>query len=95
MGLVPWVHQSGQRDSRGRITRKGDGVCRAVAVEAATVLMRRYRGDCALKRWALRLEAEKGFGKARVALARKLVVLACTLWQRGERFDPERGMAGV
>ncbi len=64
-------------------------------MEAATVLMRRYRGDCALKRWALRLEAEKGFGKARVALARKLVVLACTLWQRGERFDPERGMAGV
>jgi hypothetical protein len=41
-----------------------------------------------LKRWGLRLWRKKGFGKARVAVARKLAILLHHLWITGENFDP-------
>ena len=86
VGLAPRVHQSGEVDLRGRISREGDHLLRWHLVEAAHVLLTRGR-DCALKRWGLALAARKGASKAKVAVARKLAVLLWRLWLKGEDFQ--------
>ncbi len=88
VGLAPRVSQSADVCYRGRITKEGDGLLRVLLNEGAHVLLTRYQGDCALKRWGLRKAAEKGPAKARVAVARKLAVLLWTLWKRNEAFNP-------
>lgn len=90
LGLVPSVHQSGETEYRGSITKEGDGLLRWLLVEAAHVLLTRTRQSCELKRWGLRLSKKKGHGKARVAVARKLAVLLHRLWLTGESFDGQR-----
>ncbi|MGR8953527.1 MAG: IS110 family transposase [Gammaproteobacteria bacterium] len=90
LGLVPSVYQSGDIDYRGRITKEGDGLLRWLLVEAAHSLLSHTRRDFALKRWGKRLEAQKGTGKARVAVARKLAVILHRLWITGETFDWQR-----
>lgn len=90
LGLVPSVYPSGTVDYRGRITKEGDHLLRWLLVEAAHSLLSHTRRDCALKRWGKRLEAAKGSGKARVAVARKLAVILHRLWLTGETFDWQR-----
>ena len=90
LGLAPSVHQSGETEYRGRITKEGDGLLRWLLVEAAHVLLTRTKQNCELKRWGLRLSRKKGHGKARVAVARKLAMLLHRLWLRGETFDWQR-----
>jgi transposase len=90
LGLVPSVEQSGEQEVHGRITREGDGLLRTYLIEAAAVLLTRTRRSCELRRWGLRLWRKKGFGKARVAVARKLAILLHHLWITGENFDPAR-----
>jgi transposase len=87
VGLVPSVAQSGERDFHGRITREGDGLLRSYLFEAAHVLLTRRRGTCRLKRWGLKLANKKGYGKARVAVARKLAVLLHHLWITGQNYQ--------
>jgi len=87
VGLVPSVEQSGERDFHGRITREGDGLLRSYLFEAAHVLLTRKRGTCRLKRWGLKLASKKGYGKARVAVARKLAVLLHHLWITGQNYQ--------
>lgn len=90
LGLVPSVYQSGDIDYRGRITKEGDRLLRWLLVEAAHNLLSHTQRDCALKRWGERLEAHKGTGKARVAVARKLAIILHRLWLTGETFDWQR-----
>lgn len=87
VGLVPLVHQSGEVEYRGRITKEGDSMLRWLLVEAANVLLTRVKRSCALKRWGLKLAARKGMAKARVAVARKLAALLHRMWITGEPFD--------
>jgi len=87
LGLSPGIYQSGEMEARGAITKAGDNLVRWHLVEAAHVLL--YLGpDCALKRWGQRLAENKGSGKARVAMARKLAVLLWRLWRKGDTFQP-------
>ncbi len=90
LGLVPGVQQSGEVEVRSSITKEGDGLLRWLLVEAAHVLLTRTRRSCALKRWGLKLQARKGAGKARVAVARKLAILLHRIWLTGEPFDWQR-----
>ena len=87
LGLVPSVHQSGETEYRGRITKEGDRLLRWLLVEAANVLLTRTKRSCALKEWGLKLKAKKGMAKARVAVARKLAVILHRIWTTGEAFD--------
>ena len=87
VGLVPGIHQSGEVDYRGRITREGDRLLRWHLVEAGHALLS-WGPDCALKRWGQRLAERKGLAKAKVALARKLAILLRRLWLTGETFEP-------
>lgn len=90
VGLVPQVHQSGDTEYRGRITKEGDGLLRWLLVEAAHVLLTRTRRSFALKAWGLKLKEKKGHAKACVAVARKLAVILYRMWLSGERFDWQR-----
>ena len=76
LGLTPSIYQSGEVEIRGRITKQGDPMLRWMLIEAATVILTISKKDTALKRWGLALKERKGFGKATVAVARKL---ACRL----------------
>lgn len=80
-GLVPRRHQSGERDTRGRISKAGDPLLRHALYEAANSLLARVKRDCALRRWGLALAETKGAKRARVAVARKLAILLHRLWQ--------------
>lgn len=90
LGLVPSVHQSGESEYRGRITREGDALLRYLLVEAAHVLLTRTRGDSALKRWGQRLAKRKGAAKAKVAVARKLAIILHRMWLDATPFAAER-----
>lgn len=90
VGLAPSVYQSGEVNYRGRITKEGDSLLRWLLVEAAHNLLCHTKRDCALKRWGQRLVEQKGMGKARVAVARKLATILHRLWVTGETFDWQR-----
>jgi len=85
-GLVPRRHQSGERDTKGRISKAGDAMLRHALYEAANSLLGRVKRDCALRRWGLELAATKGAKRARVAVARKLAGLLHTLWRTNTSF---------
>jgi transposase len=85
-GLVPRRHQSGERDTKGRISKAGDPMLRHALYEAANSLLGRVRRDCALRRWGLAIAAAKGAKRARVAVARKLAVLLHALWRSESDF---------
>lgn len=85
-GLVPRRFQSGERDTKGRISKAGDPMLRHALYEAANSLLGRVRRDCALRRWGLAIAAAKGAKRARVAVARKLAVLLHTLWRSESDF---------
>lgn len=89
LGLTPSVYQSGETEYRGRITKTGDKLLRWLLVEAAHILLTRAAMPCELKNWGLKLQAAKGTGKARVAVARKLCVLLWKLWKNKTVFHSE------
>lgn len=89
LGLVPSVYQSGETEYRGRITKTGDKLLRWLLVESAHILLTRSGTPCELKEWGLKLQAKKGSGKAKVAVARRLAVLMWKLWVSGEEFHAE------
>jgi len=85
-GLVPRRFQSGERDTRGRISKAGDPMLRHALYEAANSLLGRLKRDCALRTWGMALAEAKGAKRARVAVARKLAALLHTLWRTETSF---------
>ncbi|HEV2752545.1 MAG TPA: IS110 family transposase [Solirubrobacteraceae bacterium] len=80
-GLGAGVHQSGQTRRTGGITKQGRRELRAALVEAAWVAVRTH------PRWRAvftQLEQRRGSGKAIVAVARKLLVVAWHVLQARE-----------
>ena len=80
VGLVPRVYQTGETSYTGRISKEGDALMRTLAVEAGHVLLTRCQKEHALKRWGMELREKKGPGKARVAVARKLMMILHRMW---------------
>jgi len=80
-GLVPRRSQSGERDTKGHISKAGDPMLRSALYEAANSILIRLKRDCALKRWGLKLAEAKGLKRARVAVARKLAALLHSIWR--------------
>jgi transposase len=85
-GLVPRRFQSGERDTKGRISKAGDRMLRHALYEAANSLLARVKGSCALRTWGLALAQAKGAKRARVAVARKLAALLHKLWRSEASF---------
>src|SRR5262244_2415640 len=69
VGLIPGERSSGRRQRLGKITKQGSPLLRFLWNEAGAHAVRR---DPELKRFYRRKLVQKGLGKARVAVARKL-----------------------
>ena len=87
LGLAPRVHQSGEIDRTGRITKTGDSLTRGYLFEAATVLLMRIDQPTPLRLWGLRLKERAGLKKAQVAVARKLAVMMLAISTDGTEFE--------
>jgi transposase len=87
LGLTPRVHQSGEIDRTGRITKTGDAMTRSYLFEAANVLLTRIQRPTPLRLWGLRLRDRAGLKKAQVAVARKLAVMMHAIWTDGTEFE--------
>ncbi len=83
LGLVPRVSQSAGRCHHGRITKAGSTHVRSLVVEAAQSLAR-SPSPLATTYW--RVRRKRGHNVAVTALARKLVVVAWHLLQKGEPY---------
>lgn len=89
LGLVPRQHSSGGKECLYGITKRGDRYLRSLVVHGArSVVARASQKADPLSRWIQRLKAERGFNKAAVALANKLVRIAWVIVARGERYTP-------
>jgi transposase len=69
VGLIPSEYSSGDRQRLGTLTKQGNAMLRFLWCEAAIHAVRR---DATLGRFYRRKLQQKGLGKARVAVARKL-----------------------
>jgi transposase len=69
VGIIPREYSSGERQRLGGVTKQGSPLLRFLWYEAGAHAVRR---DPELKRFYLRKLIQKGLGKARVAVARKL-----------------------
>jgi transposase len=69
VGLIPREYSSGARQRLGGVSKQGSPLLRFLWCEAGAHAVRR---DPELKRFCRRKLAQKGLGKARVAVARKL-----------------------
>jgi transposase len=76
---------------KGRISKQGDADVRRALYEAATVMMKRYKGKSALKSWGLKLARTKCHAKAAVAVARRLAVIMHAMWRDGSEYEPGVG----
>lgn len=85
-GLVPRCNQSGERDTRGHISKAGDPMLRRALYEAANNLLSRVKRPFALQQWGRRIAETKGGKRARTAVARKLAVLLHSLWLNETEF---------
>ena len=85
-GLTPKRYQSGEKDTSGRISKRGDALVRCYLFEAANALLTRVTRWCALRAWGLRLAKKVGANKAKVAVARKLAVILHRMWADGSEF---------
>lgn len=86
-GLVPRRYQSGERDTKGHISKAGDPMLRSALYEAANNLLARVKRPSPLQTWGKALVTTKGAKRARVAVARKLAILLHKLWQTGTDFQ--------
>jgi transposase len=93
LGLTPRVHQSGEVERMGRITKTGDGLTRSYLVEAANVLLTRIERPSPLRQWGLRIVQRAGLKKAQVAVARKLAIMLHAIWCDGTEFEWRSAMA--
>jgi transposase len=84
VGLVPSLHQSGDKVMLGHITRQGDKWLRRNLVECARWSVRK---DPHLKEFYLRVRHRKGRKKALVAVARKLVSYAYWMLKRDVTYE--------
>lgn len=87
-GLTSKRWQSGTSiDIQGRISKAGDPDVRRALYEAATVLLKRFRGQDKVKTWGLKIAKRSCHHKAAVAVARKLAVIMHAMWSDGTCYS--------
>jgi len=84
-GLVPSTYSSGGKTFNGRIIKGGNKWLRWAFVEAVSPAC---RTDDSLKEGYERIKAKKGYNKARVAIARKLLTLAYHVLKEKRNYRP-------
>jgi transposase len=93
-GMTPRKYQSGEMDFNGRISKCGDALVRTALYEAATVLLTRVKQPSSLREWGLRVVKNRGMGKAKIAVARRLAVILHRMWVDGTEFEANASQKG-
>jgi hypothetical protein len=91
IGFNPKQDQSGDIDKQLGITKAGDTFLRRLAGNSANFILGPFGEDSDLRRWGLQLAQRGGKNakrRAKVAVARKLVVLMHQLWVTEEEYKP-------
>ena len=83
-GLVPRVQNSNESEHSGRITKRGNKLARTALVQCG-LIAQRYSPY--LKRFYERIKSRRGGGKAKIALARKLVKIVYDTLKNNWVFD--------
>lgn len=86
-GLVPRVSQSADKAHHGRLTKQGNPELRWILSQWAVRLL---KDDPLVQDWGQRLRKRVHKNKARMALARRLLVGVWMMLTRGELFDLRR-----
>lgn len=86
-GLVPRVSQSADKAHHGRMTKQGNAELRWILSQWAVRLI---KDDPAVRAWVQTLRRRVHKNKARMALARRLLVGVWITLTRGESFDLQR-----
>jgi transposase len=87
LGMVPGQFSSGGKPRLGRITKAGDGYLRTLLIMGARALLAAAPGRSdRISRWAVCLQARRGYMRALVAIAAKNARLAWAVLRRGENF---------
>ena len=87
LGLTPGQYSSGGKTRLGRITKAGDAYLRTLLILGARAVLAasKNRAD-SISRWAIALEARRGYWKAVVAIAAKNARMCWAMLARGEQF---------
>lgn len=87
LGLTPGQYSSGGKTRLGRITKAGDAYLRTMLILGARAVLAAAKNKTdAISRWALALEARRGYWKAVVAIAAKNARMCWAMLARGENF---------
>ena len=87
IGLVPGQYSSGGKSRLGRITKAGDPYLRSLLVMGARSVLNAAKGKTdSLSRWAVAVQARRGYWKAVVAIAAKNARMCWAVLSRGESF---------
>lgn len=90
LGLTPREYSSGPRRRLGGISKRGDRYVRMLLTHGARAVLRAARRNAtptlALYRWAVAVEARRGFNKATCAVANKLSRIVWAVWHRDVPF---------
>jgi transposase len=80
VGATPTQYSSGETSRQGKISKCGSSELRYLLAEGATSAIFRTKGWNKDKAWAFKIMKKHGFGKARMALARKMAVKLHRMW---------------
>lgn len=87
LGIVPRQHSTGGKERLGGISKRGDGFVRSLVIHGARAVVARADAKTdPLSCWIQQVKARRGFNKAVVALANKLVRMAWVIIARGEVY---------
>lgn len=95
LGLTPRRYEAGKTSQNGRISKQGSLMTRKHLYEAATTLLTRNLRVSTLKAWGLKLAKASGFKKARIAVARKMIVILHARWKTNTPFRWKSGGGGI
>jgi transposase len=89
LGVVPRQHSTGGKEVLLGITKRGDSYMRSLLIHGArSVVMHAKKKTDPLSVWINQLVLTRGFNKAVVALANKLVRIAWVIVRHNERYQP-------
>jgi len=89
LGVVPRQHSTGGQRVLLGISKRGDKYLRSLIIHGARAVVRSAQNkDDNLSRWVNRIRAERGYNKATVALANKMVRMGWAVLHYGTTYRP-------
>ena len=87
LGVVPRQHTTGGKEQLLGISKKGDRYVRSLVIHGARAVVARADNKTdPLSVWIQQIKVRRGFNKATVALANKLIRMAWVIVARGEHY---------